>query len=1106
MCKSKILFVLQCTVLTSFLTGAASAQTYSWSGINGADWSTATNWTPNGVPGAGDTANISTVNNGPALSSSVTVTAFNVSNGGAPTITSPFTLTCATATLNAINSIYGMGDWIINTSLTSDNANGVSNTVSPNVTNNGVITVNTGNLALNSVTNNGNVIATNVGTKAIFFSGFVYVSGSLTGTLDVEGVFTLNNNLTILSGSMLTGGFTFGGTFNGPGTLTCASGATITFSSSGMTFNCPVNIQAGGALNITGSNYQFNANVTTNGPLTASGTQLALGPSSTVTINGQASLSNGAYFSDSGSVIVASAATVQCQTSGSTNGFESSGFTNNGAITVNSGQLLIMSGTGGTNNGTINASAGGASVLVEDGFTNVSGGILEGNFVISGTLTINSALNYVGTLTIGIPTNGGTINGTGPLTIPSGSTLSAPSATNGGANINVPTTIAAGAQMNVAVATGIGANITANGPVTFSNAGNCSSSATLTCNAALNITSTNIGGSGTIAIGSAGTLTSINGAGTNSLAGNSVLNAGTVITQTGTLNLGSNYIQSAGSTQLNGGNLSGTIQLNGGTLTGVGSVSGNVTNGATITLAGASAAGTLAITGNYTQAAGGALSIAIGGTTAGTQFDQVTVTGTASLKGTLNVALFNSFAPGGNTFSILTAATVTGAFATTSNGTTGLSPAYTATLVNLNTANNPVPSVTSINPLVAAPAGASFTMTITGSNFVAGAQVLWSGQTNLTPSTLSAGIITVTVPAAYIATSGTATVSVSNPVPGGGASNNVTFTINSSNSVPTLTSLAPTSATAGAAAFNLTVTGTNFVSTSTINFNGAPKVTTFVSQTQLTAAITAADISTVGSVNVTVTSPAPGGGTTAPQTFTISPNTSGGGGGGGGGTVGPPQPPFIASGPFATPNPGVAGQPVTLIAIAGDLDGDQVTYSWDFGDSSPAGAGSVVAHTYATAGVYTVTVTVSDGTSTISDMVNVAVNAAASTDALNIQKAALKFAFSGGSKDSLQFSGTLSGPTSAKSVTLQIGSLKKTFSSGDKSNKLTLKSGKFVLSVKGTPLFSALQSFGFTNATVGKPGAPLTLDVILTLDGVSFTNSVTVLYTAKAGSGGQAKK
>ncbi|HET6561886.1 MAG TPA: PKD domain-containing protein [Marmoricola sp.] len=51
-------------------------------------------------------------------------------------------------------------------------------------------------------------------------------------------------------------------------------------------------------------------------------------------------------------------------------------------------------------------------------------------------------------------------------------------------------------------------------------------------------------------------------------------------------------------------------------------------------------------------------------------------------------------------------------------------------------------------------------------------------------------------------------------------------------------------------------------------------------------------------------------------------------------------------------------------SAAGTTDpnaGDVVTYSWDFGDGTPAGTGSAPSHTYAAGGTYTVTLTASDG-------------------------------------------------------------------------------------------------------------------------------------------------
>ena len=76
---------------------------------------------------------------------------------------------------------------------------------------------------------------------------------------------------------------------------------------------------------------------------------------------------------------------------------------------------------------------------------------------------------------------------------------------------------------------------------------------------------------------------------------------------------------------------------------------------------------------------------------------------------------------------------------------------------------------------------------------------------------------------------------------------------------PNLTSISPSSATMGAAGFTLTVNGTNFNSTSAVQWNGSSRATTFVSSTQLTAAILASDITPPGTVGVTVFNLIPNG-------------------------------------------------------------------------------------------------------------------------------------------------------------------------------------------------------------------------------------------------------
>jgi hypothetical protein len=76
---------------------------------------------------------------------------------------------------------------------------------------------------------------------------------------------------------------------------------------------------------------------------------------------------------------------------------------------------------------------------------------------------------------------------------------------------------------------------------------------------------------------------------------------------------------------------------------------------------------------------------------------------------------------------------------------------------------------------------------------------------------------------------------------------------------------------ARSAAFTVTVNGRNFLAASVVSFGGRARPTTFVSATQLSAAIPADAIATAGTAPVTVTNPAPGGGVSNPVTFSITP-------------------------------------------------------------------------------------------------------------------------------------------------------------------------------------------------------------------------------------------
>jgi hypothetical protein len=71
------------------------------------------------------------------------------------------------------------------------------------------------------------------------------------------------------------------------------------------------------------------------------------------------------------------------------------------------------------------------------------------------------------------------------------------------------------------------------------------------------------------------------------------------------------------------------------------------------------------------------------------------------------------------------------------------------------------------------------------------------------------------------------------------------------------------------------VNGSSFTSTSTVYWGAASLVTTYVSATQLTAAVTAADIASAGATAITVQTPAPGGGTSNSLQFEVDSTGSG---------------------------------------------------------------------------------------------------------------------------------------------------------------------------------------------------------------------------------------
>ena len=181
----------------------------------------------------------------------------------------------------------------------------------------------------------------------------------------------------------------------------------------------------------------------------------------------------------------------------------------------------------------------------------------------------------------------------------------------------------------------------------------------------------------------------------------------------------------------------------------------------------------------------------------------------------------------------------------------------------------PVPTVTSVSP-GGGPIAGGTPVTITGTNFAAGATVMFGSNSATNVVVVSATQIAATTPAG---SAGAVTVTVTVNGQAGSLTNGYTYDVPA-----TVTSVSPnTGTTAGGT--SVTITGTNFATGATVTFgsNAATNVVV-VSGTQITATTPAG---TAGAVTVTVTNPGVAGGSLAsgftyvviPTVTSVSPNT-----------------------------------------------------------------------------------------------------------------------------------------------------------------------------------------------------------------------------------------
>lgn len=190
----------------------------------------------------------------------------------------------------------------------------------------------------------------------------------------------------------------------------------------------------------------------------------------------------------------------------------------------------------------------------------------------------------------------------------------------------------------------------------------------------------------------------------------------------------------------------------------------------------------------------------------------------------------------------------------------------TSNAVNIQV-NNPVPTISTLDPLETIAGTTSLNLTVYGTGFFNDTTFYINGAAR--PFTLiSPTKIQIVLTATDLAAGGSLKVTVSNPAPGGGTSTAAIFTV--LNPVPIISSISPASITAGSSGFTLTLSGNNFVRTSTISFNNQQYLTTYISSNQLKATIPSSSIQTVGDYAVSVNNPAPGGGISNQVIFKVT--------------------------------------------------------------------------------------------------------------------------------------------------------------------------------------------------------------------------------------------
>ena len=173
-----------------------------------------------------------------------------------------------------------------------------------------------------------------------------------------------------------------------------------------------------------------------------------------------------------------------------------------------------------------------------------------------------------------------------------------------------------------------------------------------------------------------------------------------------------------------------------------------------------------------------------------------------------------------------------------------------------------ISTLSSLTPTKTLAGSGEFPITLTGTNFTPTTSILFGG-VPLTPTSATKTQLIATVPSSAVSKAGVISVLVSGSLP----SSALTFTVE--NPVPALTSLSQESVLLNSTSVNLDITGSNFVSTTTVKFGDKSLTPSSVTPSKLTVAVPDTELASARTLAVAVVNPGPGGGTSSTTNFTV---------------------------------------------------------------------------------------------------------------------------------------------------------------------------------------------------------------------------------------------